>query len=127
MVPPLVMINAKYYGARVALYIAGIMYVSIAMTALAMHAVFGALDIMPVSNRQVAEVTRFAIDYTLGLNILFVAVAGILIWLHRRFQRSDSGDSKHAVQAGITVKRFVALLAAAVLASGALLRLVAGI
>ncbi|MEJ2471628.1 MAG: permease, partial [Desulfuromonadales bacterium] len=34
MVPPLVAVNAKYYGWRLALYIAGIMFVAIVITAL---------------------------------------------------------------------------------------------
>jgi uncharacterized protein len=33
MVPPLVRVNAKYYGWKLALYIAGTMYVSIVLTA----------------------------------------------------------------------------------------------
>ncbi len=37
MVPPLVKVNAKYYGWHVALYIAGIMFVSIVITALVLH------------------------------------------------------------------------------------------
>lgn len=42
MVPPLVHINAKYYGWRVALYIAGVMYVSIVATALILNGLFSA-------------------------------------------------------------------------------------
>ena len=37
MVPPLVAVNARYYGWRVALYIAAVMYVSIVCTALILH------------------------------------------------------------------------------------------
>ena len=37
MVPPLVAVNARYYGWRVALYIAGVMYLAIVITALVLH------------------------------------------------------------------------------------------
>jgi hypothetical protein len=63
MIPLLVMINAKYYGWRVALYISGIIFVSIFLTALVMHLSFTALGIVPESGREVGEVTRCALDY----------------------------------------------------------------
>lgn len=47
MVPPLVMINAKYYGWRMALYIAGVMFISIFVTAIALHTIFSLLSITP--------------------------------------------------------------------------------
>ena len=49
MVPPLVAINAKYDGKRVALYIAGVMWVSIVLTATLLHALFSAVGITPES------------------------------------------------------------------------------
>ena len=63
MVPPLVKVNAKYYGWRVALYIAGIMYVSIVMTALVLHYMFFFTGLTPESSRRVDEVAQFSIDY----------------------------------------------------------------
>lgn len=54
MVPPLVHINAKYYGWRVALYIAGVMYVSIVATALILNGLFSLLGIVPESARVVS-------------------------------------------------------------------------
>lgn len=118
MVPPLVMINAKYYGWRVALYIAGIMYVSIVATALLMHVGFDALGITPESSRQVGEVTRFAIDYTFWLNLAFVGLAGAMVWLHRRHRQSHRGGMSHDMPGGGPVKRAVALACAAILVVG---------
>ena len=60
-----------YEVITVALYIAVIMLISIVLTALVMHASFTALDIVPESGREVGDVTRFALDYTFYLNILF--------------------------------------------------------
>ncbi len=85
MVPPLVHINAKYYGWRVALYIAGIMYVSIVLTALILNGLFGLLGIIPESSREVAQLTQFKIDYTFWMNIIFVLLAGWLIRLNKKY------------------------------------------
>jgi magnesium-transporting ATPase (P-type) len=83
MVPPLVRVNAKYYGWRVALFIAGIMYVSIVITALLMHSVFSIFDILPESSREIESITQFKLDYTFWMNIVFAVVTLILIYLSR--------------------------------------------
>jgi len=88
MVPPLVHINAKYYGWRVALYIAGIMYVSIVATALILNGLFSLLGIVPESARVVSEITQFKIDYTFWMNIGFTVIAGVLVWLHKKYKQS---------------------------------------
>lgn len=85
MVPPLVHINAKYYGWRVALYIAGVMYVSIVATALILNGLFSLLGIVPESARVVSEITQFRIDYTFWMNIVFTVMAGTLIWLNKKY------------------------------------------
>lgn len=85
MVPPLVHINAKYYGWRVALYIAGIMYISIVLTALILNGLFSVLGIVPESARVVSEITQFKIDYTFWMNIAFTIIAAILIWLNKLY------------------------------------------
>jgi uncharacterized membrane protein YraQ (UPF0718 family) len=85
MVPPLVHINAKYYGWRVALYIAGIMYISIVLTALILNGLFSTFGIVPESARVVSEITQFKIDYTFWMNIVFTFIAGVLLWLNKKY------------------------------------------
>ncbi len=119
IVPPLVAVNAKYYGWRVALYIAAVMYVSMVSTALLLHVVFGALGVTPESQRVVEEATRFAIDYTFWLNLIMAFVAAWLVWLHRRFLASGMGGDGMEMPGGGPVKRAVALAAAAALMVGA--------
>ena len=46
MVPPLVNMNSKYYGTKTALYIAGVMFVSIVITALVLNYSFEILNII---------------------------------------------------------------------------------
>jgi len=91
MVPPLVAINAKYYGWRVAFYIAGIMFVSIVATALILHIGFGLLGMTPESGRAVEDVVQFALDYTFWLNALMVLVTVAMVYLHRQHQRQHGG------------------------------------
>jgi uncharacterized membrane protein YraQ (UPF0718 family) len=117
MVPPLVAVNAKYYGWRLALYIAGIMYVAIVVTALLLHYTFAFLGITPESARAVSDVARFKIDYTFWLNLVFIAVSGCLIFLHRRhLARMDDGGMDHGN--GLTPKRIIVYLFMVVLAGG---------
>jgi len=81
MAPPLVKLNAKYYGWPVALYIAAVMYVSIVITAILLHYVFLWVDIMPATARAAKDVAQFAIDYTFWLNLVAVGAVAALFWL----------------------------------------------
>jgi uncharacterized membrane protein YraQ (UPF0718 family) len=120
MVPPLVMINAKYYGWRVALYIAAVMFVSIVVTALTLHGAFLALDITPESGRRIDEVARFALDYTFYLNLACVAVAGWLYRLHLHHVAAEGPGMD--MGGGFGVKRAIAWLSVAALAGGMIVR-----
>jgi len=124
MVPPLVMINAKYYGWRVALYIAAVMYVSIVVTALILNYLFGALGITPESGRKVEDIAQFSFDYTFYMNLVFVVVAAGLFWLNRRHHRDAKMD--HKMKEGIGPKRIIALLFLAVLLVGLVVFFVTG-
>ena len=56
------------------------------------------------------------------MNIVFIAVAGSLMWLHRRHQREAQMD--HKMKEGIGPKRIIALLFLAVLLVGLVVFLV---
>jgi hypothetical protein len=92
MVPPLVAVNAKYYGWKTATYIAGIMYASIVLTAITLHYTFAVLDVMPTSAREVEEVAQFKIDYSFWMNIFAVLVTGVLIFSHHRYIKIKKMD-----------------------------------
>ncbi|ALC16328.1 permease [Desulfuromonas soudanensis] len=117
MVPPLVAVNAKYYGWRLALYIAGVMYISIVATTLILHYLFAFMGITPESARAVSDVAQFKMDYTFWLNLGFAAVTGGLIYLHRRHLKEHvKGGMDH--QGGLTLKRVIVYLFIALLAGG---------
>lgn len=125
MVPPLVAVNAKYYGWRAALYIAGIMYVSIVATALILDGLFTVFGIVPESGRQVAEIVQFEIDYTFWLNIIFISISAILVLLARRYA-VRCGAMAHDMEGDGPVKRSAAGLAGILVAGGVALLLVGG-
>lgn len=104
MVPPLVRVNAKYFGAKGALWIAAVMFVSIVCTALALDATIGVLDVKVESRRVVEETTRFGVDYSLWLNLAFAAVASGMVWLRRKHRQAHDA-SDHG--GGWTIKRGV--------------------
>jgi uncharacterized membrane protein YraQ (UPF0718 family) len=128
MVPPLVAINARYYGWRVALYIASVMFVSIVLTALLLHVAFGALGITPESGRAVEDVARFGVDYTLWLNLAMAVLAGILVAFHRRHmeRHPDTGGMSMGGGGGLSPKRIAAYGAILLLAGGLVPLLIRG-
>jgi uncharacterized membrane protein YraQ (UPF0718 family) len=99
MVPPLVKVNAKYYGWRVALYIAAVMYVSIICTALALHYGFYWTDLTPKSARKAGDLAQFKIDYTFYMNIVAVVVAATMLWL-RRWRSKHVEEESHGMDGG---------------------------
>jgi hypothetical protein len=117
MVPPLVEINARYYGWRTALYIAGVMYVSIVFTALILHYAFALLGVTPESARAVKDVARFKLDYTFWMNLAAVGLVGWLSWLNRAWHRRNE-ESSMEMAGGGKLKKAAAFTALAVLAVG---------
>jgi uncharacterized membrane protein YraQ (UPF0718 family) len=117
MVPPLVAVNAKYYGWRVALYIAGVMYVSIVATALILNGLFALLGIVPESGKAVTEVVQFKLDYTFWLNLVFVGIAGWLVYLWRQHVR-EHGAMAHDMEGDGSIKTVAACVAMGVVAGG---------
>lgn len=108
MVPPLVRVNAKYYGWRLALFIAGIMYVSIVLTALLMHLLFSLINMTPDSQKTITDATQFAIDYTFYLNLFFIVVASILVYLNKKYHLSSKSQSmSHDHKSGLGIKRII--------------------
>ena len=79
IVLPVLDIYRKYYGGRVALYILGTFYVTMAAAGYVVEAVFGALGIIP-TNRAVGVITQGpSLNYTSALNVIFLALAAIMV------------------------------------------------
>ena len=91
IVLPILAIYRKYYGARFALRIAALMFVTIVLAALAVDELFGLAGLIPGGRRPSrSEVFgSLAVDYKLALNILGVAVFAAFFWLTRRRGATD--------------------------------------
>ncbi|MGF1486200.1 MAG: permease [Prochloraceae cyanobacterium] len=97
---PVVRVNAKYYGWKIALYIVGVFFAALVATAIVMHYGFGIFGLLPKSAADISpqSTERFAIDYTFWLNLVFLAVTGVFIWL--RFDSSKQQKSSHQKNQG---------------------------
>jgi hypothetical protein len=122
MVPPLVEINARYYGWKVALYIAAVMYVSIVCTAVLLHYSFALLAVTPESARTVKDVTRLKLDYTFWMNLAALGLVGWLVWLNRSWHRRNKEMAMD--MGGGRIKKIVARIAVCVLSIGIVTQLV---
>ncbi len=79
IVLPILDIYRKYYGGRVALYILGTFYVTMAVAGYVVELAFGALGLIP-TNRAVGVITQGpSLNYTSALNVLFLALAAVLV------------------------------------------------
>jgi hypothetical protein len=80
---PVLRIQAKYYGWKMALYIVGIFLAVLIATAVIMHYGFAAFGALPDSaNAQsVTERQFFGVDYTLFLKAAFLGLSVVfLVW-----------------------------------------------
>jgi len=123
MVPPLVEINARYYGWRVSLYIAAVMYVSIVCTALILHYAFAILNITPESARAIKDIAQFKLDYTFWMNAASVCLVGWLSWLNHSWHRHNRKEAMEMAGGG-RIKKTLAWTALTALAVGIAVHLV---
>ncbi|MBW3556526.1 MAG: permease [Actinobacteria bacterium] len=92
VVPPSLKINANYYGWRFALYLAGIFTAAAVISGVVLHALFAFIGLTPDRNVELAEQATFELNHTFLLNLLALAVAGVLLGL-RRFNRKRKEPS----------------------------------
>lgn len=88
---PIIRINAKYYGWKMAFYILGIFMAALVSAAFVLHYGFALFGILPEGGGAgTASTQKFAIDYTFFLNLLFLVITGVLAWL--RFSGDPHGS-----------------------------------
>ena len=86
IVLPILNIYRKYYGPRMSLFLLGTFYLTMAAAGLLVDLLFEALGLVPeVRNAKVVEAS-ITLNYTSILNILFLAVAAVLV---TRFLRTN--------------------------------------
>lgn len=96
VVLPVLRIQAKYYGWRMALYILAVFLVVLVAAAVILHYAFAAFGLLPdgASAQSVTERDFFKVDYTLVLNLAFAALsAAFLVWKTRAKGFMESSDA----------------------------------
>lgn len=100
---PVLRINAKYYGWKMAFYILAVFLISLVGASLILHYGFAAVDLLPDggTRESVKPSERFKIDYTFFLNLAFLGVTLVMWWLkstgssiehHKHDEDSSLGD-----------------------------------
>jgi uncharacterized protein len=79
IVLPILNIYRKYYGRRVTVYLLGTFYVAIVAAGLVVEVLFGALGLIPEERDAKVVEASISWNYTTVLNIIFLALAGVLL------------------------------------------------
>ncbi|MCW2930167.1 MAG: permease, partial [Actinomycetia bacterium] len=79
IIAPILNIYRKYYGGRMALFILGTFYVAMAGAGYVIELVFGGLRLIPDRATATIPDQGVAWDYTTWLNIIFLALAAVLV------------------------------------------------
>jgi uncharacterized protein len=89
---PLILIYRKYFGWKLAAWITGIFYLSMALTGIIVDLLFRAFGLVPQSSEimPVMDMTFFQINYTFWLNMIFITLAAGLVWLAKTGPQEDS-------------------------------------
>lgn len=85
IVIPLLDVYRRYFGWRMALYMAGVFLVTMALSAIIMEFGFLAAGLIPAhSNAGATHLAEFKLNYTFWLNLAFGALAICLFWISHR-------------------------------------------
>ena len=98
VVLPVLRIQARYYGWKMALYILGVFLVILVASAVLMHYGFAALGMLPDSaaGTSMAEREFFAVDYTLFFNLAFVLLSAVFLVWRWRMQGLPGGSDRRS-------------------------------
>jgi uncharacterized membrane protein YraQ (UPF0718 family) len=92
LVIPILLIYRKYYGPKVTVTLAAIMFGAIVLAALLVSALFGVAGLIPETRPDIDSITARGIEwnYTTFLNIAFFVVAGALVALTKARPRKHA-------------------------------------
>jgi hypothetical protein len=85
IIAPILNIYRKYYGFRMAAFLAAVLYVTMVVAGLAVELLFQAFGIVPTERNAKVDMATVSWNYTTYLNIVFLALAAILVvrYFHR--------------------------------------------
>jgi uncharacterized protein len=106
---PLLLIYRRFYGWALALRILAAFWLVMAAAGLATEYLFAGAGLVPVGRPAQVVQPSFQWNYTTFLNIAFLGVFGLLLWLYRNRQRLGGGAG-HAIDpvCGMQVERQLA-------------------
>jgi uncharacterized membrane protein YraQ (UPF0718 family) len=84
LIVPILDIYRRYYGRRMAAFIFVTFYAAMASAGLAVELLFEGLGIVPKDRNAKVMTTSVTWNYTTALNIVFLLVAGALVWRYFR-------------------------------------------
>jgi uncharacterized membrane protein YraQ (UPF0718 family)/YHS domain-containing protein len=88
---PLLMIYRKYYGTRLMLRMLVVFWALMSTAALLTELLFHAAGAIPTTRPATVVSTSFSWNYTTYLNIVFLALFGLLYWTYRNRERLGAG------------------------------------
>ena len=96
IVLPLLDTYRRYFGWRMAAYIAAVLFVTMVLAALVMDLAFTGLGLVPGHTTDArAHLTQFGLDYTFWLNVAFGALGAYLWWVSRTHPMQHHGPAGH--------------------------------
>ena len=79
LILPIIVIYRKYYGARMAAFLAGTFYLASVIAGFVVEIVFGALGLIPEQRNARVEMAHISWNYTTYLNMAFLLLAAVLV------------------------------------------------
>jgi uncharacterized protein len=88
---PILLIYRKYYGTRLALKLAALMFATMVIAALLVDEIFSALGVIPETRPSIESITDrgITLNYTAVLNLVFTGVGATLVYLTVRRGAKD--------------------------------------
>jgi uncharacterized membrane protein YraQ (UPF0718 family) len=84
IIVPILNINRKYYGRKMAVFLLGSFYVAMVLAGLGVELLFEAIGIEPTQRNAKVTEAEVTWNYTTFLNILFLGLAAVLVWRYFR-------------------------------------------
>ena len=89
---PLLLIYRRYYGTRMTLRMLALFWGVMSAAGLITEGIFGALGAIPTTRAATVAPANFQWNYTTYLNIVFLALFGLLYWTYRNRERLGGGS-----------------------------------
>lgn len=109
---PVLRINAKYYGWKMSLFILFLLFTGLVTTSILLHYGFSFFDAIPTeSANNIMEQNHFKFDTGFVLNIVFLIIAGVLVYLGLKSQHKHKHEMASKGKVLETILKYLSFLA----------------